>query len=104
MIAEKINMWFPDAPYMVYVANCESTGLIHLENGQLKQGEDGTDKGVFQVHMPAHRAEMQKMALDPNNIDHYFSYVRILYHKYGLRPWRSSQKCWSKYHRPQPRG
>ena len=104
-MAEKIRTWFPDAPHMVYVANCESTGLIHHENGRLIRGRvDGLDEGVFQVRMPVHRAEMRRMGLNPNNLDHYFGYVRHLYDTFGLRPWKSSQRCWSKYHRTQPRG
>jgi len=104
-IAEKIRQEFPDAPIMVHVANCESTGLIHKENGQLIRSRiDGLGEGVFQVQMPVHRKRMSKMGLNPNNLDHYFTFVRQLYNESGLKPWKSSRPCWSKYHRPQPRG
>lgn len=104
-MAEKIRQWFPDAPYMKYVANCESTGLIHSENGQLFRSRvDGLDEGVFQVRMPVHRTEMRKMGLNPNNLDHYFKYVRHLYDTFGLRPWASSRHCWEKPYRLIKRG
>ena len=104
-IAEKIRELFPDAPYMVYVANCESSGLVHRENGQLIQNRDGsTAKGVFQVLMRVHEPEMKKMGLNPNRTDQYLAYVRHLYDERGLSPWAASSHCWKKHYRLIKRG
>jgi hypothetical protein len=104
-MAQKIKRVFSDAPYMLDVANCESTGLIHREKGSLIKNRQGSSaQGVFQVLMSRHRAEMQKMGLDPNNTEDYLEYVRHLYDTFGLKPWAESKKCWQKQIRPQRRG
>ncbi len=102
-LARQIRAVFADAPIMVRVAMCES-GMIHHENGELLRGRvDGLDYGVFQVRLHVHQSEMQRMRLNPNVFSQYLSYVRYLYETQGLRPWRSSQKCWDRYPTP-PRG
>lgn len=105
VMAQKINLVFADAPYMIYVANCESSGLVHRENGQLIKNKTGTSaEGVFQVLMRLHAPQMRKMGLNPNRTDHYLSYVRHLYDVYGLSPWASSRHCWEKPYRQAKRG
>lgn len=104
-MAQKINLVFADAPYMIYVANCESSGLVHRENGQLIKNKAGSSaEGVFQVLMRLHAPQMRKMGLNPNRTDHYLTYVRHLYDEYGLSPWAASAHCWKKHYRQVKRG
>ncbi len=101
--ARQIRALFPDAPIMVRVAMCES-GLVHMENGDLKRGyADGLDVGVFQVRLPAHGQEMRRRGLSPYRLDEYLAYVRHLFDTQGLKPWKSSRKCWGNQTTP-PRG
>jgi hypothetical protein len=105
VVAQKIKRVFYDAPHMLYVANCESTGLIHREKGNLIKNQSGSSaQGVFQVLMRIHRPEMHKMGLNPNDTEDYLAYVRHLYDTSGLRPWTESKKCWQKQIRQQLRG
>jgi hypothetical protein len=96
-----IRRYFPDAPYMVYIANCESTGLIHwAESGELRRNmEGGSARGVLQVLMRVHGPIMRAQNLDPNQLDDYMKYVRKLYDLYGVRPWNASRHCWGEYYR-----
>ena len=104
-MAQKINLVFADAPYMLYVANCESRGLVHRENGQLIQNREGSSaQGVFQVLMRLHEPEMRKMGLSPSRTDHYLAYVRHLYDEYGTSPWAASAHCWKKHYYKAKRG
>jgi hypothetical protein len=108
LIAAEIERRFPDAPYMVYVANCESRGLIHYDHtGRLRPNSEGKSSagGVFQVLLRRHAKEMDKHDLDPEQLADYLTFVRLLYDRYGLSPWKASQACWGKhYRRLQPRG
>jgi hypothetical protein len=105
VVAKKIKRVFYDAPEMLYVANCESRGLIHREGGTLVKNQSGTSaQGVFQVLMRIHKPEMRKMGLSPNNTEDYLTYVRHLYDTYGMSPWADSKKCWRKYAHTQSRG
>jgi hypothetical protein len=111
-IAAEIERTFPDAPYMVYVANCESRGLIHFDHtGRPRPNSEGKSSagGVFQVLLKLHAEEMDKYKLNPQQLADYLTFVRILYDRYGLNPWKSSQACWDKHYRRlathrQPRG
>jgi hypothetical protein len=96
-VAKIIKQVFYDAPQMIYVANCESTGLIHRENEKLIISRaDGIGAGVFQLQMTVHKQDMEKKGLNPNIFSEYLEFVRHLYDKNGMRPWASSKKCWKK--------
>ncbi len=100
-IAHVIQRVFPDAPIMLHIANCESTGLIHREpDGSLLRNRDGSSaRGVFQVLMRVHQDEFARLGLDPNNDEHYFRYARLLYEQNGTQPWNASRHCWNRYAR-----
>ncbi len=102
-IAEKIQQVFPDAPIMLFVANCESAGLVHREpDGSLKRNETGgSARGVFQVLMGLHDEELQRRGLNPHYDADYFRFVRILYDQGKLQPWAESSACWKQYNRPE---
>ncbi len=96
-----ITRVFPDAPYMVYVANCESTGLFHWDDsGNLLPNTEGSNaRGVFQVMMSVHEETMRQRNLNPRRLDDYMTYVRQLYDEQGVRPWKASRHCWGEHYR-----
>jgi hypothetical protein len=98
-VAAQIQRYFPDAPIMLLIAHCESTGLVHREpTGELRRNlEGGTARGVFQVLMRVHRDEFDRLGLNPNRDHDYFTFVRRLYDKYGTEPWDPSQHCWGEF-------
>lgn len=89
-----------DADVMIAIAECESTGLVHITpDGKLLPNRLGSGAaGVFQL-MPVHYNRKHKVdgkTLDVrNNLEDYIKYVRHLYGQQGLQPWISSSGCWS---------
>jgi hypothetical protein len=80
---------------MVALAHCESNQWIHRLDGELRPHANraSSARGVFQVLVGLHRKEMRDLQLDPENDEHYFRFVRILFNRDGLEPWRSSFSC-----------
>ncbi len=98
-ILKWLRITFPEAPYMIYIANCESTGLVHRKNGKLlPNATGGSDRGVLQIHMDTHRAQIKKLGLNMEKNKHYFQFARILYDENGINPWNSSRHCWGDHH------
>lgn len=100
-VAREIKRHFPDAPFMLYVANCESRGLVHRDHGgrlRPHSGGKSTAAGVFQVLLGLHGPDMRKRGLDPEVLSDYLTYVRELYDRHGLKPWQASRKCWGKHY------
>lgn len=95
-----------DADIMLAVAECESTGLIHIEqkSGKLRPNRGGSGAaGVFQLMLPIHAKLAAAKGYDVrNNLEHYILYVHHLYLTdkdrpggTGLRDWHASRWCWS---------
>ncbi len=91
VVVEKIKERFPDAPIMLYVAECES-GLNVDAN---RDGLD-VDVGLFQINQ-IHNWWFEENGKSRWDIDDNLEYARILYDKNGLRDWYKSEGCWSKY-------
>ena len=90
---------FPEAPYMIYIANCESTGLVHRTNGKLlPNASGGSDRGVLQIHMDTHGTEIRKRGLNIEKNQDYFAFARILFDQSGINPWNSSKHCWKEHY------
>jgi hypothetical protein len=101
LVAKEILRYFPDAPYMLYIANCESRGLIHRDKtGQLRPNSERKSSagGVFQLLLKLHGPEMQERDLDPERFDHYLKFVRHLYDERGVQPWKASRSCWGRHY------
>ena len=98
LIIEWLKKTFPEAPYMIYIANCESAGLVHRKNGKLLPNTSGdSGLGVLQIHMKTHKEEIRRRGLDINQIEDYFRFVHTLYVNSGVTPWNSSrEKCWEE--------
>ncbi len=96
-MAEWIKTTYPEAPYMLHVANCESEGLIHRRKGQLLKRIGGSDKGVLQVNA-VHNAEIASLKLNLNKDKDYFFFTRLLFDRKGTKDWYMSQHCWESHY------
>ena len=100
IILSWLRKTYPDAPYMLYVAKCESDALIHWKNTntrELIKRPGGSDSGVLQVN-GVHKEDLKKMGLNLNKIEDYFAFVRYLYDKRGVQPWYMSKHCWGEHY------
>ncbi len=96
-VEEYIRNYFSDIPVMVEVAKCESRFRQHDKNGNILRGvENNLDVGVLQINEYYHSQDSEKLGYDINTIEGNTAYARHLYEKSGLKPWKSSSKCWSK--------
>lgn len=77
------------------VARCESRRGHFDENGQVVIGITG-DIGKWQIN-PVHIPEALSLGIDIYTLEGNDKFASILYHRNGLRDWKSSQSCWSKY-------
>jgi hypothetical protein len=50
----------------------------------------------MQINEFYHAEDSSKLGYDILTIEGNTSYARILFEKYGVKPWASSAKCWSK--------
>lgn len=91
---------FPEAPYMIYIANCESTGLVHRTKtgGLLPNASGSSDRGVLQIHMITHGTEIRKRGLNIEKNQDYFTFARTLFDQSGINPWNSSRHCWEEHY------
>ncbi len=96
-MAEWLKTTYPEAPYMLHVANCESEGLIHKKRGRLLKRIGGSDKGVLQVNA-VHNAEIASLKLNLNKDRDYFFFTRLLYDRKGTKDWYMSQHCWEPHY------
>lgn len=96
-MAEWLKTTYPEAPYMLHVANCESEGLIHRKKGRLLKRIGGSDKGVLQVNA-VHNAEIASLKLNLNKDRDYFIFTRLLYDRKGTKDWYMSQHCWEPHY------
>lgn len=89
-----LTVFFANDPVMVRVAACESSFRHELPDGQLNVGPDGKDKGAYMIREPVHEAELVRYRIDPSRFEHNVAFATHLYHRDGLRHWRSSRPCW----------
>lgn len=96
-MAEWLKTTYPEAPYMLHIANCESAGLIHKKDGRLLKRRGGSDAGVLQVNA-VHKADIAKKGLNLNKPRDYFIFTRHLFDKKGTQPWYMSKHCWEPHY------
>lgn len=90
---------------LVPVCACESswegtaTGTPrHFDpDGSVRTGKvNGSDKGMCQINAKWHQADAEKMGLDIMTEDGNIEFANHLYKRYGLKPWKHSNACWSE--------
>lgn len=79
------------------ICSCESGGHPHKDkNGVLLAGfVDSDDKGECQINTRYHAETMNKMGLDIENDNDYYTYAVHLYKTQGRQPWSASASCWA---------
>jgi hypothetical protein len=100
-VVQRLITTFADLPEhklreVLLLAYCESDGWIHrYPSGELRphKNRESSARGVMQVLATLHAPELRRRKLDLRDDDDYFQFVRILYDREGLSPWKSSQKC-----------
>ena len=94
---EYIRKYFSDKPILAEIARCESQFRQNDKNGEVLRGVvNRSDKGVMQINEFYHIDTSEKLGYDIMTIEGNTSYARALFEKYGVKPWSSSFKCWSK--------
>lgn len=94
---EYVRSYFSDIPVMVEVARCESRFRHYDKDGDILRGEkNNSDRGVMQINEFYHNENSEKLGFDILTLEGNTSYARYLFEKYGLKPWKSSAKCWGK--------
>ncbi len=96
-VEEYVRNYFSDIPIMVEIAKCESRFRQHDSNGQVLRGEKNTsDRGVMQINEDFHNENSEKLGFNILTLEGNTAYARVLFEKYGVKPWLSSSKCWEK--------
>lgn len=94
-VEEYVRNYFSDVPVMVEIARCESRFRQHDKEGDVLRGEvNDLDRGVMQINEYYHNEDSEKLGYNIMTIEGNTAYARYLFEKYGVRPWKSSIKCW----------
>ena len=96
-VEEYVRSYFSDIPIMIEVARCESRFRQYDKNGNVLRGEvNNLDRGVMQINEYYHSEDSEKLGVDILTLEGNTAYARYLFEKYGVKPWSSSSKCWTK--------
>lgn len=94
-VEEYVRSYFSDVPVMVEIAKCESRFRQHDKNGEVLRGEQNSlDRGVMQINEYYHNEDSKKLGYDILTIEGNTAYARYIFERYGVRPWKSSSRCW----------
>ena len=96
-VEEYVRKYFSDIPVMAEIAKCESRFRQHDSDGNVLRGEKNSlDRGVMQINEYFHNEDSEKLGFDILTLEGNTAYARYLFEKYGVKPWKSSGKCWGK--------
>ena len=96
-VEEYVRNYFSDIPVMVEIARCESHFRQHDKDGGVLRGEENNlDRGVMQINEYYHNEGSDKLGYDILTLEGNTAYGRYLFDKYGVKPWKSSIKCWGR--------
>ncbi len=90
-----VRTYFSKAPILVEIARCESTFRHTNEKGAVVRGlSNEYDVGVMQINELYHGETALELGHDIYTLEGNMAYAKWLYDREGLRPWKSSAKCW----------
>ena len=93
-----VNDYFADTPILAHIASCESHYRQYDKDGHILRGEKNkSDIGVMQINEAYHAEAAEKLGLDIYTIEDNVAFAKVLYEKFGAKPWMSSSACWAKY-------
>jgi len=96
-VSQYIKEYFSEAPIMAEVARCESTYRhLNLSGDVLRGNVNAADIGVMQINERYHGKQASNLGVDIYTLEGNLAYAKYLYEKEGLKPWRSSAKCWNQ--------
>ena len=96
-VEEYVRNYFSDIPVMVEIAKCESEFRQQGKYGNVLRGaKNEFDIGVMQINESYHNLNSAKLGYDILTLEGNTAYARVLFEKFGVKPWKSSLKCWSR--------
>lgn len=96
-ISQYVREYFTEAPILAEVARCESTFRQLGLNGKVLRGNvNPSDIGIMQINEEYHSEQADKLGYDLYTLEGNLAYAKYLYNKEGLKPWRTSAKCWNQ--------
>lgn len=95
-VRDKVLEVFADVPEMIAIAECESKFRQFADSGApLYGGWGGGMVGVFQFYENVHGGDAVRLGYDLTTAEGNIGYAHHLYNLQGLRPWASSEFCWT---------
>jgi len=97
-VEDYTRSYFKDTPILAEVAKCESKFTQLDKNGKVVRGRiNRADVGVMQINEYYHLDQSKKIGMDIYTLEGNLAYGKLIYDKYGTKPWSASEKCWGKY-------
>ena len=92
-----VRNYFRDTPILAEIAKCESSFRQFDKNGKPLRGiVNDKDIGVMQINTYYHEEDAEKIGLNIYTLEGNLQFAKVLYGKYGDKPWVHSSPCWSK--------
>ena len=90
-----VRAYYKDTPELAAIAKCESNFRQYDSKGAILHGVvNKNDIGIMQINEYYNGENADKLGLDIYTIEGNLDYAKVLYNKFGLDPWSSSEKCW----------
>lgn len=95
---EYVRQSFKETPILAEIARCESTFRQYDRDGKALRGVVNSDDiGVMQINRSYHEEDARKLGLDIYTLQGNIEFAKVLYGKYGDKPWVHSSPCWKKF-------
>lgn len=95
---EYVRESFKETPILAEIARCESTFRQYDKDGQALRGMVNSDDiGVMQINKYYHEEDAKKLGLNIYTLQGNIEFAKVLYGKYGDKPWVHSSPCWKKF-------
>lgn len=92
-----VREYFGQTPILAEIAKCESSFRHYDKDGNVLRGKvNDDDVGVMQINKYYHEDDAVKLGYDIYTLEGNLEYAKVLYGKYGARPWVHSSKCWGQ--------
>lgn len=94
---EYVRQYFKDTPILAEIAKCESTFRQYGRDGKALRGiVNSDDVGVMQINTYYHEEHAEELGINIYTLQGNLEFAKVLYGKYGDKPWVHSSPCWSK--------
>ncbi len=94
---EYVRQYFKETPILAEIAKCESSFRQYGKDGKALRGiVNSDDVGVMQINTHYHEDDAEKLGINIYTLQGNLEFAKVLYGKYGDKPWVHSSPCWSK--------